>query len=329
MSTKMVPAVVSIPETTDEETRPHCSGCRGELSDTALKCGNCQAHIHLRCSRLPEYQLVRFVLTQITYNCQDCVKLKDAKGDEMKFEEEFTKIKETIAKEISIIDQINADESKSQSQNEEATKEDGKEENVEAVLKSKKLCHYYTNRKCKFGPKGEGCKFQHPKLCRSYIKYGNRKGGCKKGNNCSFAHPNTCWQASGGFECDRKNCKFLHPSGWRQKENLDTEFEFDDSETRDKVPRAQNKSYARVVRETHQGSKTDRPGNYRDPISSAERNAGLRENERNFLDIKEQLDAQMQEMKTMQQQIVLLLQEKTSPRCKTGPDRWGNYQTRW
>ena len=103
----MSPAVSSIPPTQDDETRATCSSCVSPVSDLALKCTHCQAYTHLRCSGLPDYQLVRLLVTQSSYSCVSCVKSKDVKDD--KYDQELTRVNETIAKEISIIDQINAE----------------------------------------------------------------------------------------------------------------------------------------------------------------------------------------------------------------------------
>ena len=104
----MAPAVTIIPPASDGEARPICKSCAGELADVALKCTNCKGHIHLRCSGMPEYQLVRLSVSQASYMCWGCVKTKDADNDEEKYNAECTKMREVVAKEISIIDQLHA-----------------------------------------------------------------------------------------------------------------------------------------------------------------------------------------------------------------------------
>ena len=90
----MSPAVTPIPPTTGEETRQKCLSCKGALADSALKCDTCTEYVHLRCSGLPDYQLIRLAVSQCSYNCSDCVKAKDLRGDDEKHKLEATKIKE-------------------------------------------------------------------------------------------------------------------------------------------------------------------------------------------------------------------------------------------
>ena len=106
-------AIVAIVANQEDETVPACLKCLGALSDTALRCKNCLAHIHLRCSDLADYQLIRFAVTQAAYVCANCVKTKDM--SEEKYEEELSKVKAIIAKEGSIIEQTE-DDSKTTSQ---------------------------------------------------------------------------------------------------------------------------------------------------------------------------------------------------------------------
>ena len=73
----MSPASVAVAATEDGEAAPACMKCLGDLSDVALRCKNCSACVHLRCSDLPDYQLVRFTVTQAAFCCANCVKTKD------------------------------------------------------------------------------------------------------------------------------------------------------------------------------------------------------------------------------------------------------------
>ena len=36
------------------------------------------------------------------------------------------------------------------------------------------------------------CPFNHPKVCRKFLKNGNMNGGCNLGKDCSFTHPKMC-----------------------------------------------------------------------------------------------------------------------------------------
>ena len=92
--------------------------------------------------------------------------------------------------------------------------------------KNQKICKHYQIGKCKHGRKGEGCNFSHPKLCRNFIRLGNRKrGGCVRGDSCRFHHPPLCWKVEKGEPCLRRNCSFLHPKGIKitQEEDLSGE----------------------------------------------------------------------------------------------------------
>ena len=105
----MPPAVTAITPANEGEATPTCKACVGPLSDLALKCCHCNGHVHLRCSGLPDYILVRLTVTQSTYSCFMCVKSKDLKADDDKYNTELTKLNEVIAKEVSIIDRTNAE----------------------------------------------------------------------------------------------------------------------------------------------------------------------------------------------------------------------------
>jgi hypothetical protein len=68
--------------------------------------------------------------------------------------------------------------------------------------------------------KGANCRFEHPKLCRRFVKFGWKpKQGCKQDKKCEFFHPKLCWRAADGLNnCRNKKCRFLHPSGIKATE---------------------------------------------------------------------------------------------------------------
>ena len=189
----MSPAVTSIPPTPEGEARPTCISCVGELSDAALKCCHCQAHVHLRCSLLPDYQLIRLASTQSSYSCPKCVKSKDLKGDEENYTDEETRIKEIIAKEVSIVDNNNSnlDTTAVEMPNDPTplTGTVGSPRAAQTGTAQRAICKFYLQKSCKHGRKGDDCNYSHPKLCYSYIKRGDKRGGCKKGSQCSYVHP--------------------------------------------------------------------------------------------------------------------------------------------
>ena len=207
---KMCPAITPVPTAADDQGRPTCNSCIGELSDMAVKCAKCQVFVHLRCTGLPEYQLVRLAVSQAQFSCANCVKTKDVE-DEERYNAEVTKIREKIAKEISIIDQLE-DGSKSAAASEEDTP---KEETNNSNSKSKAICRYFLRRKCKYGVVGKDCKFEHPKLCYKYIRNGSKHGGCKK-IDCQYYHPKLCINSIRDRACLKKKLQNV-PFKWHKK----------------------------------------------------------------------------------------------------------------
>ena len=221
-----------------------CKSCMAKLDTAALKCSKCQHYIHMSCYGLPEYQMVRFAVSQAQYLCMSCCKTDT--GDQ-KYEEEVKSIKELLDREKLLITPPESDSDKQSDLPEkldqvipfvalisnthavETAQQEcqGTSQTVQGAsttinntdpTKLDKVCNHYINRSCKFGPKGEKCRFSHPKICKFFAKFGDRKGGgCKKGERCSFYHPKLCWQTARGFQCNRKNCHFLHPFGLKAK----------------------------------------------------------------------------------------------------------------
>ena len=94
----------AIPMSDENAPAPVCHKCQGALSDSALRCKSCQKLLHLTCSGLDDYQLVRYAVTQASYSCANCVRTKDM--EEERYDDELANIKATMAKEKSIIEQI-------------------------------------------------------------------------------------------------------------------------------------------------------------------------------------------------------------------------------
>ena len=221
---------MKIPASPDGEVHPSCSGCMGPLSDAALKCKHCLSHMHLRCSGLPDHILVRHSVTQASYACAKCVKEKEFGNDNEKFEAELTKVKEIVAKEISIIEQVNREANTSievdhndqvtqvdQNGGSSAIESDNQNNDntgdLEANQRKKTesaICKYYLRRECQHGRVGKECRFQHPKICQMFSRNGDRRGGCKKGRNCRDFHPKVCHESMQNKECSRKKCRFFH-----------------------------------------------------------------------------------------------------------------------
>ena len=212
----MARAVCSIPPTEDGDTRPTCLNCLGELSDHALRCQNCKAYEHLNCSRLPEFQLIRFSVTQASYMCSKCVESKEFGGDADKFSNEVTKIRLIIGKEKSII-QVAEDEANKTTEDPiliRLVEEDASARKTEG--KNITPCRYYLRQGCKHGRKGANCHYSHPKLCFKFIKHGDMRGGCKEGDKCQYMHPKLCNSYKSGV-CSRDKCNFFHVKGTKVK----------------------------------------------------------------------------------------------------------------
>ena len=79
-----------------------CPDCGEEVTGLALKCGSgssgrsgksgCEKYVHLKCSQLPGYYLVRFDLSRASYLCKACVRLDG--GDQ--YDESLAKIEDLL-----------------------------------------------------------------------------------------------------------------------------------------------------------------------------------------------------------------------------------------
>ena len=234
----MPAAVCKVPEASDGEAPPICYSCAGDLSDVALKCKHCQIFIHLRCSELPEYLLLRLAATQNSYACAKCVKEKELGNDDEKIETESTKIKETIAKEASLIEAANRDAGDDtvgdtielNHRPSDATNLGGNRPPAQSLNdntnstplqgnRNPPICKYYARRECKHGRNGKSCAFSHPKICPNFSKNGDRRGGCSKGRNCKDYHPKVCYESLQIKECSRRKCRFYHLNGTKSTYN--------------------------------------------------------------------------------------------------------------
>ena len=55
--------------------------------------------------------------------------------------------------------------------------------------------------------RGKACEFRHPKMCKKFIKYGNKgRFGCKSGNSCEFFHPILCQKSVNFRKCFNNKC---------------------------------------------------------------------------------------------------------------------------
>ena len=225
-----------------------CNFCLEFLDSMALKCGKCQCWVHLTCSALPEYYLVRLAVTQASYACQKCVQEKEM--EDGKYEEQFSLLIAVLARETVIaaggrqedtfLDAQStaeigpsADEAENNSSRTIQVAASGNDSSVDAAASespqinvnnvtdlepqiqiSKKLCKFYASKMCKYGLKGVGCSFDHPKKCIKFVNHGDRSNrGCKRGKDCSLFHPRLCWTAVNKGVCTKEGCKFHHIKG--------------------------------------------------------------------------------------------------------------------
>lgn len=79
------------------------------------------------------------------------------------------------------------------------------------------ICLFYKKGICMYGAAGRGCRFRHPKICKTLADHGNRgKLGCKLGRNCTMFHPIMCKQSQISGECLVKTCRLFHARGTRR-----------------------------------------------------------------------------------------------------------------
>lgn len=220
-----------------------CTICKEIIGLVALKCTDCSEFVHLACSGFPTYQLIRFDLTRTSYKCEGCVVVEAGQRFEAAKNTILSELAKTVGADAEFKSQENISHSPSAPplsgftstssnisqqrlsmvDHDETVDERGSSvrENKTAQ-KSTQVCKHYLKKKCKHGMKGEECEFLHPKLCRKYMKFGDKKrGGCKKGMGCTYHHPALCWKASNGSQCRRETCKFLHPKGIKSKNTSD------------------------------------------------------------------------------------------------------------
>ena len=80
------------------------------------------------------------------------------------------------------------------------------------------VCRHYKNNTCRFGMKGKGCEFEHPKRCTKLMNYGTKTGkGCNLGKNCTSFHPKMCPMSISNGECYDTHCNLCHVKGTKRK----------------------------------------------------------------------------------------------------------------
>ena len=67
---------------------------------------------------------------------------------------------------------------------------------------------FYMQGHCRYGKKGLGCSYPHPPMCFKFIKSGYK--GCPKGDSCKYAHPKISRSSLLSHKCDQVKCYFYH-----------------------------------------------------------------------------------------------------------------------
>ena len=213
------------PALTDAPNEAVCKSCMTILDGRGLKCTKCQSFIHVSCSELPEYLLVRYAVSSIQYCCKVCC--KNETGEE-RYPQEISAIQDLKEKEKQIILQATAENENSEIPKAEENGIDqetisGSQNRTQEVAtstnKSNDVCRFFLQKRCKEGIKGEKCHYQHPRICFKWQRNGSDRGGCKK-ENCSFFHPKLCHQSLKQRKCFRKSCKFYHLNGTKTYDQL-------------------------------------------------------------------------------------------------------------
>ena len=205
-------------------------------------CSFCSSYIHVKCSGLPVYCIIRHDVTSASYLCKSCVKNEA----DQQYDASFYMI-------TTLLSTNNVDDDAAGSENLAQSTEDTSEEtrpeeeetqsqsgnpsnttNVEPSRQQEQLQTNYANnsindaargvykeflkKKCPHGKSGKiggTCPFSHPKICHWFLRSRNKKDGCKKGGDCTFYHPKMCWQYSKRGSCSRQECSFYHAKGNR------------------------------------------------------------------------------------------------------------------
>ena len=225
--------------------------CMASLGEECIKCSRCSTLIHLRCSDLPEYMLLRLKTSQASFICRGCVLTE---GIPESLAEQTQKIASIVEKEEEIIKEAAAEAqsvksdgahsdhceaSKTSStacKNPTAANKDNN--NKSPILNDNRAnCRYYLRGNCKHGRKGAKCPFKHPPLCLKFVANADMSGGCKKGSQCKYVHPRICWSYKTNKLCTRNKCNFYHIKGSRFEESSTTLVQ---QPTANLAPRPQN-----------------------------------------------------------------------------------------
>ena len=285
----------------------NCAKCLIPLEDENIKCDRCKSLMHLRCSDLPVYMLLRFRTSQAVYICRACV-LGEGDPENLKVQQE--KIESTISKEENAIKagaiESEVNDSKNENKNEDdpiEKDESGKDTLPEVLDQCSNVpdCKFYLRGTCKHGKKGSACSYKHPALCFKFTTKGDLKGGCNKGKDCKYAHPKLCWSLKSGKVCNRHECNFYHVKGttFKKKNQYQEEraVELNGSEDQTRYDhRRANRSQSGDHRRTNRSQSGDHTAQPAAVFSDNNVNTSP-QSSRDFLEIKHQITLIQEQMR--------------------------------
>ena len=236
-----------------------CQICdRCICTEEALRCSECDKVCHITCSALPDYILVMYMITRNQYLCKGCVQQRKSTSG-VTYDSALAKIislKEHEG-ELKTDDPSTGDANDSMindmfhdvvSMEQIVSKVPARTEEKDPP-QNKATCKYYIKRNCKYGSKGEGCSFSHPKKCTKFMRNGDRNNGCKKGKKCEFYHPPICWQSLKTKTCGYTKCKYHHLQGTRRRDAInDGVFQPQMVNTGSSMKSNEMRTYAAAVR---------------------------------------------------------------------------------
>ncbi len=201
--------------------------------------------------------------------------------------------------------------------NHQGTQGDGQREPTNSNP-GRPICRFYKKGMCKHGFTGKDCTFRHPKQCNKYFNHGtDQRLGCQLGWNCDKFHIIMCRTSITRRECYNENCKFLHCKGTKRQRWSDPLVEnMTASQNQRRAAPIQQQTSQRPY-DLHNIQDFPRLPNTVQPTSEPER-----ANNAHFLGILSQIQQQLRNMESAQQQQAVQIRELTTCRQQV------QYQTR-
>ena len=194
-------------------------------------------------------------------------------------------------------------------------------QNKDPPAGNRPACKFYLRRGCKHGRKGVSCKFDHPKLCFKYTKYGDKRGGCREGKDCRYFHPKLCNSYKSGV-CSRPNCNFYHVSGTKMSKEIPATPDERQAPRNvdERTPLREIVERPRLTQPTRVLQRPQAPNDEPYIIEAcSDKTTGLIDH-RDFLDMKSQL-------RLIQDQLQLLMAKtQTTDRMLPRSSVWGQHQ---